>query len=79
LVELTTRENLLICLLSTIVNPKWNNERWDKQYEIFRQMQAVHAPGKFSEDEINDLVTAVKEQYEQIWGQAQYHMKSHLR
>jgi len=38
-------------------------------------MQAVYAPGKFSDDEINDLVIAIKAMYEQVWGQAQYKMK----
>lgn len=70
MVELTNRENLLIILLSTIVNPLWNDKPWETQYQIFRAMQALHAPGKFSDAEIKDLVDSIMETYHSIYGKA---------
>lgn len=72
LAELTIRENLLIVLLSTIVNPKWNDKPWKDQYEVFRMMQALHAPGKFSDDEIKDLVDSIMATYKSIAGTVDY-------
>lgn len=76
MVELTNRENLLIVLLSTIVNPLWNDKPWDIQYQVFRSLQALHAPGKFSDDELKDLVDSIHGVYEQVYGKAQLMMKN---
>jgi len=78
LAELTKREKLLVVMLSTIVNPMWNEKPWKFQYDIFRSLQAIHAPGKYSEDELKDLVESIHAVYQEIAGQAN-HMMSKAR